>query len=59
MAICKKMKLLIKSLFLVFVLCTLLSCTSKPRVVKSPCVANQSSGNFVPCVKRPANMWLA
>ena len=55
----KKMKLIIKSFFVIVALSTLVSCTSKPRVVKSPCVANQSNGNFTPCLKRPVNKWLA
>ncbi len=47
----------IKYLLIVSLIVLSGSCTSKPRVVKSPCVDNGSGA--VPCFKREANKWLA
>jgi hypothetical protein len=44
--------------FVIMSLVSLSACTSKPKVIKSPCVARKGGG-FAPCVRKPANQWLA
>jgi hypothetical protein len=47
-------------LLVVVAISTVGSCTTKVPKIKSPCVAHDNGGSaHNPCIKRPANTWLA
>jgi len=48
-----------KFLLLIVLLFAFAGCTTKTPKIKSPCVSNNFSAKPGPCLKRPANTWLA